>query len=175
MNSLIETAASSVRPDEGIYVHADAAVDRVKADQPTELKIADKMGAPDVYIDSEVATCWYHWVGSIWVKPLRFENRSATYVIVLKTDLSAQLGKHRHRGEVKAYTVRGDYIIENPGTIHTLWMGKQPEVLFNVMGSIEFFNDDGTLREIMNLFSFWRMYVDHCNKHRIKPNENLWY
>lgn len=69
----------------------------------------------------------------------------------------------------------GDYVNENPGTIHTLWMGEDAEVLFNVTGSIEFFNSDGELREIMDLFSFWRMYVEHCQEKGVQPNEKLWY
>ena len=69
----------------------------------------------------------------------------------------------------------GDYITESPGTIHTLYMGEDSEVLFDVMGSIEFFNEDNSLREIMDGFSFWRMYVEHCHEHGIKVNESLWY
>ncbi|KAI1342466.1 hypothetical protein F5Y15DRAFT_305111 [Xylariaceae sp. FL0016] len=163
--------------------------DRVKRNELAELEIASQMGAPDVYIDAERGTEWYLWKGSIYVKPLRFENRSGLYVIVLKTDPRAELGKHRHRGEVRAYTVRGnwgyheyewtgkpgDYITEMPGTIHTLWMGEGSEVMFNVVGSIEFFNDDNTLRETLDSFSFWRMYVEHCQERGIKPNEKLWY
>lgn len=69
----------------------------------------------------------------------------------------------------------GDYVTEVPGTIHTLYMGAGSEVLFNVVGSIEFFNEDNTLREIMDGFSFWRMYVEHCEKNGITPNKKLWY
>lgn len=69
----------------------------------------------------------------------------------------------------------GDYVTEVPGTIHTLYMGEGSEVLFNVVGSIEFFNEDNTLREIMDGFSFWRMYVEHCEKLGKKPNKSLWY
>lgn len=54
-------------------------------------------------------------------------------------------------------------------------MGAGSEVLFHVLGSIEFFNDDGTLREIMDGFSFWRMYVEHCEKNGMQPNRKLWY
>jgi hypothetical protein len=54
-------------------------------------------------------------------------------------------------------------------------MGENSEVIFDVMGSIEFFNDDNTLREIMDGFSFWRMYEEHCEKLGKKPNLNLWY
>ncbi|KAH9883696.1 RmlC-like cupin domain-containing protein [Xylariomycetidae sp. FL2044] len=163
--------------------------DQVKRNEREELEIAHKMGAPDVYIDAEADTDWYLWKGTIYCKPLRFENRTGLYVIVLKTDPRAELGKHRHRGEVRAYTVKGnwgyheydwtgkpgDYITEMPGTIHTLWMGEDSEVMFNVVGSIEFFNDDDTLRETMDGFSFWRMYVEHCREKGVRPNEKLWY
>lgn len=54
-------------------------------------------------------------------------------------------------------------------------MGANSHVVFDVLGSIEFFNEDNTLREIMDGFSFWRMYVEHCEKKGIKPNEKLWY
>ncbi|OQU96236.1 ChrR Cupin-like domain-containing protein [Cladophialophora immunda] len=185
----IDTALPTVVSKVTTVGASDQPVDRVKDNELKELRIAADLGAPDVYIDNENDTCWYHWTGTIWVKPLRFDNRSGTYVIALKTDPRAELGKHRHRGEVKAYTVSGswgyyeypwkakagDYITENPGTIHTLWMGEGAEVLFNVMGSIEFFHDDNSLREIMDGFSFWRMYVEHCEKSGIQPNEKLWY
>jgi hypothetical protein len=39
----------------------------------------------------------------------------------------------------------GDFIVEDPGTIHTLYMGAGSGIVFTVFGSIEFFNDDGTL------------------------------
>lgn len=83
--------------------------DRVKRNELRELTIADQLGAPDVYIDCEKDTLWYHWVGTIYVKILRIENRSGTYVIALKTDPHAELGKHRHRGQVKAYTRAGTW------------------------------------------------------------------
>ena len=54
-------------------------------------------------------------------------------------------------------------------------MGEQSEVMFNVVGSIEFYNDDNTLREIMDGFSFWRMYEEHCQQNGLKPNLGLWY
>lgn len=84
-------------------------LDRVKQNELKEDQLADQYGAPDVYVDGEADTCWYHWTGSIYVKPLRFENRTGCYVIKLKTDPHAELGKHRHRGMVKAYTIKGNW------------------------------------------------------------------
>jgi len=83
--------------------------DQVKKNEQRELEIADQLGAPDVYIDSQKNTEWYHWVGSIYVKIMRLENRTGTYVIALKTGPHAELGKHRHRGMVKAYTVQRNW------------------------------------------------------------------
>lgn len=83
----------------------DSAARRVKDNELAELKIAEEMGAPDVYVNSEKDTCWYLWTGSIYCKVLRIENRTGLYVIALKTGPHAELGKHRHRGEVRAYTV----------------------------------------------------------------------
>lgn len=64
-------------------------------------------------------------------------------------------------------------MIENHRTIHTLFMGDDSEILFNVLGSIEFFNDDNSLRKIMDNFSFWRMYVEYCAEKGIEPDTGL--
>lgn len=105
----VQEAAPPVSKSKTASTVSDAVVDRVKANEQKELRIAVEKGAPDVYVDSETETSWYHWTGDIWVKPYRFNNRNGTYVIGLKTDPRAELGKHRHRGEVKAYTVRGSW------------------------------------------------------------------
>jgi 2,4'-dihydroxyacetophenone dioxygenase len=49
---------------------------------------------------------------------------------------------------------KGDYVVENPGTIQTFRMGEGAKVAFTVNGSIEYLNDDDSLREIMDVFSF---------------------
>ena len=84
-------------------------MDRVAKNTMAELHLAEKMGAADVYIDCEKDTEWCYWTGSIYMKPVRFDNRSGSFVIKLKTEPEAQLGKHRHRGEVRAYTVKGPW------------------------------------------------------------------
>jgi hypothetical protein len=82
---------------------------RVARNVDTELLIIDKYGAPDVYVNGETDTDWFHWQRTIWVKPLRFENRTGTYVILLKTTPAGDLGKHRHRGDVNAFTIKGSW------------------------------------------------------------------
>ncbi|EJT70809.1 hypothetical protein GGTG_11832 [Gaeumannomyces tritici R3-111a-1] len=154
-----------------------------------ELAFTDKFGSPDVYIDGKKDTLWHPWIGTLELRPLRFETRSGTFVIGLRTPVDCWLGKHRHRGTVTAVTVAGqwrykeydwvasvgDYVVENPGTIHTLFMSAGAEVVFTITGSLEFFNDDDSLRETMDCFSFAKRYHDHCKENGIEPNAKLWY
>lgn len=69
----------------------------------------------------------------------------------------------------------GDYVVENPGTIHTLHMGKDAEVVFTVSGSLEFFHDDDSLKNTMDVFSYAHMYYEHCKVQGLEPNDGLWY
>lgn len=66
----------------------------------------------------------------------------------------------------------GDYVVENPGTIHTLHMSKGAEVVFTVSGSLEFFHDDDSLKNTMDVFRYAHMY---CKARGQKPNDGLWY
>ncbi|CZS79592.1 hypothetical protein SNK03_004264 [Fusarium graminearum] len=153
------------------------------------LVFTDKHSSPDVYISYNKDTLWYPWVTTLEVKPLRFETRSGSFVIALRTPVDAWLGKHRHRGTVTAVTLAGnwgykeydwtagpgDYVVENPGTIHTLFMGAGSEVIFTITGSLEFFHDDDSLKETMDIFSFSQLYYDHCEEKGVEPNAGLWY
>ena len=102
MSPPVATESAQAPQTKAVNGNSQETIDRVKANELKENQIADKLGAADTYIDAEKDTSWYHWTSTIYVKPLRFENRSGTYVIVLKTDPHAELGKHRHRGEVRA-------------------------------------------------------------------------
>lgn len=54
-------------------------------------------------------------------------------------------------------------------------MGAGAEVVFTITGSLEFFNDDDSLRETMDIFSFAELYYHHCKEKGVEPNEKLWY
>lgn len=69
----------------------------------------------------------------------------------------------------------GDYVVENPGTIHTLHMTKDTEVVFTVSGSLEFFHDDDSLKNTMDVFSYAHLYYEHCEREGLTPNDGLWY
>lgn len=54
-------------------------------------------------------------------------------------------------------------------------MNKGAEVLFTVSGSLEFFHDDDSLKNTMDVFSYAHMYYEHCKAQGLKPNDGLWY
>lgn len=74
-----------------------------------ELRLVDKYSSPDVYISGERDTFWHPWVNNLELKPLRFETRTGTFVIVLRAKEDTWLGKHRHRGNVTAVTLKGEW------------------------------------------------------------------
>ena len=139
-----------------------------------EMDLVRKYGATDVYINGEEAG-WHPWVNGLMLKPYRFDTKTGMSVFVLWAPEAAVLGKHRHRGVVTAVTLEGDwgyfeydwcarpgdYVVENPGTIHTLRMGHGAKVTYSVSASIEFFDDDDSLRNTMDVFSFIDLYVEH--------------
>ena len=77
--------------------------------EKSELALADKYSSPDVYISGEADTCWHPWTANLELKPLRFETRTGTFVVVLRSLEDTWLGKHRHRGTVTAVTLNGEW------------------------------------------------------------------
>lgn len=77
--------------------------------EKSELALADKFSSPDVYINGESDTCFHPWHENLELKPLRFETRTGTFVVVLRSSEDTWLGKHRHRGTVTAVTLNGEW------------------------------------------------------------------
>lgn len=153
-----------------------------------ELAVVEKYAAEDRYV-SEDELPWYPWVGTIEIKLFRADNRAGQFVLGLRTGPDAVLGKHRHRGVVTAVTLKGsweyyeydwvatpgDYVRENPGTIHTLHVMENTEIVFTVDGSIEFLNDDDTLNNTMDVWSFVHLYAEFCKENGIELNQRIFY
>ncbi|KAL6885763.1 hypothetical protein GGI43DRAFT_418913 [Trichoderma evansii] len=155
----------------------------------SEIAFVDKYSAPDVYINEKNDTLWFPWIGPIELKPMRMENRTGTFVVGLRSKVAASLGKHRHRGTVTAITMSGewgykeydwvarpgDWVCENPGVIHTLSVEDNTDIVFTITGSIEFLNDNNSLKFTLDIFSFAKLYYDYCKEKGIKPNNALWH
>lgn len=153
-----------------------------------ELAVVERYAAEDRYV-SGAEVPWFTWVGPIEIQVLRADNRNGQFVVALRSSEDAVLGKHRHRGPVTAVTLRGsweyfeydwvarpgDYVRENPGTIHTLHIMENTEIVFTVDGSIDFLNDDDTLNNTMDVWSFVHLYAEHCRATGTTLNERIFY
>lgn len=153
-----------------------------------ELDVVERFAAEDRYLSGDEVP-WFPWVGALELKMMRADNRSGTFVVGLRSSEDAQLGKHRHRGAVTAVTTKGkwhyfeygwfaepgDYVRENPGTIHTLHLYPNTEIYFTIEGSIEFLNDDDTLNNTMDVWSFVYLYEKHCLDNGLDLNRRIFY
>lgn len=105
-----EDQPAAPAPAKGGDTASDPKTDSVLTDKDREdLAFVDKYSSPDVYINSSKDTLWHPWVGTLELKPLRFETRTGTFVICLRTPVDCWLGKHRHRGTVTAVTTTGPW------------------------------------------------------------------
>jgi 2,4'-dihydroxyacetophenone dioxygenase len=153
-----------------------------------EMTAVKRFGGTDTHISAHESP-WVPWVGDIEIKILRVENRTGLLVIALRSPTDQSLGKHRHRGVVTATTIAGawnyyeydwvarpgDYVVETPGTIHTLHVAAGTEIVFTLTGSLEFFNDDDSLASVWDCFSFVNLYVQHCKRIGVDENRRLFY
>ncbi|MGV9826847.1 MULTISPECIES: 2,4'-dihydroxyacetophenone dioxygenase family protein [unclassified Gordonia (in: high G+C Gram-positive bacteria)] len=153
-----------------------------------ELAVVERYAAEDRYVSGDEVP-WFPWVGALELKMLRADNRSGQFVVGLRSAEDAMLGKHRHRGAVAAVTTKGrwhyfeydwmatpgDYVRESPGTIHTLHLFADTEIYFTIEGSIEFLNDDDTLNNTMDIWSFVHLYEDHCARTGTEFNHRIFY
>lgn len=153
-----------------------------------ELATVRDFGGKDTHISAEESP-WFAWVGDIEIKILRIENRTGLFVIALRSPTDQWVGRHRHRGVVTATTISGswnyleydwvarpgDYVVETPGTIHTLHVGAGAEIVYTVTGSLEFFNEDDSLASVWDCFSFANHYVQYCKRSGLPVNARLFY
>lgn len=158
----------------------------MSADEQRILRRHGAFGVPDLYLNTE-ESLFHPWVGDVWLKPLRFDVRNNLYVTILWSKGPGGLGRHRHRGPVSAFTLEGswryeeydwvaregDFVQENPGVIHTLTSDTGTKTLFFVGGSLEFYDDNDNLENIMDVFSFLDLYINYCEEIGVDVNKKL--
>lgn len=143
---------------------------------------------PDVHIGgSEEESPWVPFKGSSFIRHLGFDVRHNVYSNVLWVKEGGMLGRHRHRGRVFGYTLEGSwryleydwvartgsYVLESPGSIHTLVSDQGMKTFFFLNGSLEFFDDNDNLLETLDVFWFVDHYLTYCREHGLKINQKL--
>jgi quercetin dioxygenase-like cupin family protein len=102
---------------------------------------------------------WAQWMDKAWVRILRCDEASGTYVMHTRFGAGTELPKHRHFGPVSAWTIKGrwryyeydwvatagDYVFESPGSEHTLFVEEDAEIVFTIEGGLIMTGPNGEL------------------------------
>jgi 2,4'-dihydroxyacetophenone dioxygenase len=152
--------------------------------------VVREYGRPDVHIgESEEESPYVPFKPNVYIRHLAFDVRRNNYVNVLCVTKGGMLGRHRHRGPVSACVLEGSwryleydwiaragsYVHESPGVIHTL-VSDDPngmKTMFWLNGSIEFYNEQDTLLETLDVFWFIDHYLSYCRERNLKVNDRL--
>ncbi len=153
--------------------------------------IVREYSRPDVHIGAgEDESPWVPFIENVYIRHLAFDVRGSSFANILWVKKGGKLGRHRHRGPVFACTLEGSwryleydwvahpgsYVHESPGAIHTL-VSDDPngmKTFFWLNASLEFYDDNDTLLETLDVFWFINHYVSYCREHGLKLNEKLW-
>ncbi|WAM19141.1 hypothetical protein [Rhodococcus sp. JS3073] len=126
-----------------------------------ELSITRRLAAEDRYISTDEVP----WVDGIEINLLRADTVTASLswdrdplgtLFWVSTETVGQSRRSPQRGrwrylEYDWVAAPGDFVRENPGTIHRLQIFEDTEVEFTVDGTIEFLNDDDSLNRTVDL------------------------
>ena len=119
---------------------------------------------------------WALFAPGIEIRMLRVGGESGTYTLMTRFAPGTVLPRHRHMGEVHAYTIRGrwyykeynwiaetgSYVYEPPNSVHTLTVPPEnPEptvILFTIHAGLVLISDDGDLLTIEDAQSMNMLY-----------------
>lgn len=153
-------------------------------------KITREFERPDVFVPpTEDSSPWVPFGDDAFIRHLAFDVRNNTFTNILQVKGGGKLNTHRHSGPVSGFCLEGSwryaeydwvatpggYVHENPGVRHTL-ICDDPQgmkTLFWMSGTLEFYDDNGALDEIMDVFWFIQHYVTYCRANGIPINDEL--
>ncbi|HVW70142.1 MAG TPA: 2,4'-dihydroxyacetophenone dioxygenase family protein [Steroidobacteraceae bacterium] len=127
---------------------------------------------------------WFDYAPGVQMKLLKINRSTGQFVLLLRAEPGAHLGRHKHYGTVNVYTLRGrwryledpwtatagSYIHEPAGAIHTFEADKDEGLLVFLVvdGCLEFLDDQDRSIGIDNWQSLLQRYVDHCTRTNTK-------
>ena len=150
--------------------------------------ITDQHSKPDVHIGiNENDSPWIPILPSVWIKHLAFDVGHGGYANLIRVEKGGMIGRHRHRGTVEGVCLEGSwkyleydwvatagsYVHETPGAIHTLYSEKGMLTYFQMVGPLEFFDDNDDLLMVHDVFYHINGYTQYCREHSIPINEKL--
>ncbi|MBQ0985990.1 2,4'-dihydroxyacetophenone dioxygenase family protein [Streptomyces sp. F63] len=143
-----------------------------------------RYSVPDHALDAEDIP-WVEYVEGVHYKPFRFDVVNSSFILLLKIDTAGVVNRHQHTGQVKGYTIRGEwhypertwratpgtFVFEAPGDVHTLVCdsGDGMLTLFDIQGTLRFLDDDDQVVAEHDVFFFLDQYLAHCERAGITP------
>ena len=112
------------------------------------------------------------------VQLIRADPTTGNWTVKLRGPSGGNLGIHRHYGSVFAFTLRGawrylehdwvarsgDIVQETPGSVHTLVLVDESEILFLVDGALEYLDGQGNTLAHEDWRSVIQKHVDFCTR-----------
>ncbi|MBS0395473.1 MAG: cupin domain-containing protein [Proteobacteria bacterium] len=144
------------------------------------------MTTADPVVDTD-ALAWIPLRPGVAFRPLRFARDG--YTLQLRVEPGAIIGRHRHTGEVHAYTVSGarelieagtvagagSYVYEPPGNVDS-WrcVGAQPCIVqITLTGRVEYLDAHGAVEAHSDSDTARGAYLDWCRRTGIAPASTL--
>ena len=128
-------------------------------------------------------TPWFPYGdGGCEVQLIQADPTTGHWTVRLRGPAGGNLGIHRHYGSVFGFTLRGawrylehdwisrtgDIVHETPGSVHTLVLEEESDVLFLVEGALEFLDAKGQTLAHEDWLSMTQKYVDFCTRRGIE-------
>jgi quercetin dioxygenase-like cupin family protein len=138
--------------------------------------LAPTQATTDTKVVGTEAIPWATFAPGIEVRMLRVGGESGTYTLMTRFGPGTVLPRHRHMGEVHAYTIQGrwyyreydwvaeagSYVYEPPNSVHTLTVPADNAgptvVLFTIHSGLVLISDDGDLLTIEDAQSMSMLY-----------------
>jgi len=164
------------KPSDLLAVATISADDRVPYQKPQPWGMTSDMVVPDLLSDDP--RLWAPIAPLIWSRPIHLNVTGGFYVHLLKVSRSGLLQRHRHSGQVHAYTLKGrwhylehdwiseagSYVFEPPGETHTLVVPEDCNemlTLFTVFGSLMYVDPQGHATGYDDVFTRIDKYRTH--------------
>jgi len=129
-------------------------------------------------------TPWFPYgPGGCEAQLIKADPTTGQWIAKLRGPAGAILGIHRHYGSVLGYTLhgawrylehdwvsrQGDIVQESPGSVHTLVITDEAEVLFIIEGALEYLDAQGNTLAHEDWLSIIEKYHAFCAAHGVKP------
>jgi 2,4'-dihydroxyacetophenone dioxygenase len=133
-----------------------------------------------------------HWIAlsaGISFKPIVFFPGDTGYQLLLRVEPGAVVPRHRHTGEIHAYTLSGQrqiagcpdiigagtYVYEPVGNIDTWWaIGDEPCVVhIEANGRVEYLDDNDNVIRHTDAVTARTAYLEWCTARAVVPNPAL--